>query len=219
MILKKIGLVTLVMLITIELFSQAFIGFKGGYNALRLSADSVMNKELIYGYGGGLVFKQFETKAVGLQFEVNYVQKGWKIITLDSAVYQRTMNYIEIPAFMHLNITLNRTKIYFNAGPELDILVSENSPVTEPLGADLSNERLYNGTLHKLSYGLAGGLGIMQLFSFGAIQLEVRATQSLSKVIKLDELTQFNYPQNQTFGISLAYMHAIGKTRKNKVTD
>lgn len=208
----KISIIAIIIIASTTLNAQTFLGIHGNYNYLRLSSDSAMNKEPIIGMGGGLIFKHFVVPSAGIQIEVNYMQKGWRFFMDEENYYQRNMNYIEIPVLMNAVIGKKKTRVLFLAGLFVDILHdSEISYTNEELIQSFPNQEFVTNELNKLNYGLAGGLGIKRLFSFGTIQIEGRVTQGLSRIMDMPEYRILNYTQNQTFGVSVSYMYYIGK--------
>ena len=195
---------------------QNLIGFRGFYQRATVSCDSIKMKRnitTISGVGGGIVYKHFELGPIGFQGELNYEEKGFKINNTDTTYYSQKMKYLSVPLMMHVDIGKNAVKAIFALGIYGDYLLEKPSISTNCNGNYVGIERIVNGTCNKFTFGLIGQAGIAVCSKIGVFQLEIRASQGMSKTMNLGDLALLNYLMSRTVGVSFAYMKPFGEKK------
>lgn len=212
----KFLLTTILILCLKSVDAQNLIGFRGIYQYATVSCDSVKMKRSIAtvsGVGGGLVYKHFELGPIGFQGEINYEEKGFKINNTDSTDYSQKMKYLTLPLMMHVDIGKHAVKAIFALGIYGEYLLEKPSITDNCNGNYAGIERIVNGTCNNFMFGVIGQAGIAVCSKVGVFQLEMRASQGMSKTMDLGDLALMNYIMSRTFGVSLAYMKPFGEKK------
>lgn len=155
--------------------AQTNFGLKVGVNAATVSGDTEgadLSSRLGFVAGGFLQFAV--SPSLGIQPEVNFSQKGFKLM-VEGAEATAKADYIEVPLLGVFRIPTNSAlEIGVMAGPTLGIKVSEgvsatDGDVTIDMGTDL-----FSSTDFGVAFGASVGSG-----PFG---VDVRYTLGLSDV-------------------------------------
>ena len=139
-------------------------GIKGGFLYSSLSFDKTSD---IYdahnGWTAGIFFGSKKDKSVGLQGELNLVQKGG-----DDGTGVTSLYYLQVPVL--LRVTAGGTvKAFAIVGPSFDVKIAEKSP-------DLAVVQDWNG----IDVGFMAGAG----FEIGRLVLEGRGTWGMRNIAK-----------------------------------
>lgn len=212
----KIFALLVLLCISLQAYSQnafvpeSYLGFKAGTNMSSVLFTPSVQQEMNLGFVGGLAYKYFGQRNLGIQLELNYLQAGWKE-SLDSPdSYSRRLNYLQIPFMTHGNLGKRKTRFVINLGPYVSLLLSEQEKMTldneEDAGAYYQTEADNMG-----DFGLCVGLGLLRHSSVGTIQIEGRLNQSLSSIYESGFDTTFQYSRNQTIEVALYYLFDISK--------
>lgn len=206
---------------------KTYVGIKAGGNAGSAYIEhtifnTVMNTTIEPGIQGGLFVKYFPKPRdvffkSGIQFSVNYVQKGWKQTFLTGEPsYTMNMNYLEVPLeaigyFGNKNNYFITAGFYFeylldyeqNRLPDLNNLGGQDFYTYEP---DRDNE---------IGYGARLSAGMFRDFSFGMLHLEGFFTYSFSNFIDPGDLSTETPDISNlwTAGVSLGYLIQLNKNR------
>jgi hypothetical protein len=135
--------------------------------------------------------------------------KGYRIIDINNksitTFYNRQLNYIELPFMTHIYIG-NKNRVFFNIGPKISYLLSEN------LKTDVSNfsatERAYL-VQHPFDYGLCGGFGYLVNIKGRIFQLDTRANYSLSDIFNDQKKDYFANSNNFNASVNFAWLFQV----------
>lgn len=192
---------------------QPTIGIKGGVNFSKVNFDPVVEQDITIGYTGGLVFKYFAQKNLGIQIELNYSQQGWTEKLDSTNIYSRQLNCITLPFMTHVELGKGSTKYLLNVGPTVSYVLSEKETIQL---IDTSFSKTYYGsnTLNKSKFGICVGMGLVKTTSIGSFQAEIRYNHSLSDIFNnLTELSIRSCKQ-QTLEVTISYLIDVNKFKK-----
>lgn len=174
------------------------LGARGFFSMTTVSFNPTPSPSFLYAYGGGLYFCHVSQKHLGVQIELNYVQKGWREIYADG-VYSRKLHYLELPFLTQVTAGKGMTNIIFNFGPLLSVLLTD----TEQIGDNLSALDYYGTAINNpVEFGVSAGLGLLFKTSGGHIQVEGRYSHNFLNIF---DQQIFNTSQNMSITASLTY--------------
>ena len=173
-----------------ESFPTEFhIGVGGGGVASNISFVPSIPQVLSYSYQGGVAAKYISEKHLGLIAELNLTRKGWREEfdpeTQEGFSYDRTLTYIDVPFMTHVYFG-EKTRFVINAGPQISLLIGENSYMSQPLsdhidalkkanpGAPIGVQYESMSEMKRFDYGLIGGVGMELRTGIGIFDLEGR---------------------------------------------
>ena len=191
---------------------ESYLGLKLGGNGSSVLFTPPVKQEMYFGFVGGVVYKYFGQRNLGIQLELNYLQAGWleKLDSPDS--YSRRLNYLQLPFMTHINLGKKKTRVVINLGPYVSFLLSEKEQMK--LETEDDAESYYETEIDNSGdFGLSFGLGLLRHTSIGTIQLEGRLNQGLSSVYKSGFETTFEYSRNQIIEVALYYMFDIRRKK------
>ena len=73
-----------------------------------------------------MVFRYAGHKYCAFQMELNYEHRGWA-----ENGEARSLHYVELPIFMHLNFGSDKCKWFFNLGPQIGYCVYDESQLID----------------------------------------------------------------------------------------
>jgi hypothetical protein len=119
----------------LQSFGQLSVGLRGGYSAHSIYLEPDVPSKWKQNYmlpNYGLVLIYNNENNTGLQFEINYAQKGWmeKVKEIEGSSYKRTINYIEVPVFSHFELGKKALRIVIIAGPYAAYKLSDKIDTT-----------------------------------------------------------------------------------------
>ena len=220
------------MVCTVSAQTKTYVGIKGGGQAGSAFIDHTifrnnMNTTFQYGIHSGLLVKHFAKKRdiflnAGIQFGINYIQKGWKqkFIT-DIPNYSIQMNYLEIPVEA-IGYFGNKNKFFVTAGFYFETLLNTKKsvePTENERGGSAVDFYTYESNRDRSAgYGGRASAGVFRDFSFGSIHLEGFFTYSISNFIDAGNLTDETPDISNlwTVGGSIAYLIPFGKLKMTK---
>jgi len=199
--------IVLFVFISSALFSQArldqpeiYIGTSFGATGSMVMFDPTVSQSYLLGYNGGLVFRYISEKHVGMQAELNYSQRGW---SESDSNYERQLNYVELPFMTHIYFG-NKTRFFFNIGPKVSYLISENVLVDNTVNSTQTQH--ITAVENPFDYGLCTGLGLMFKIKKNVLQLDTRANFSLSDIFSNRKVDYFDTSNNVNLSVNLAWM-------------
>lgn len=196
-----------------EFNPQTSVGIKGGTSFSTYTFTPARSQNVTMGYTGGLVLKHISQPNLGVQLELNYVQRGWTEKFASTQTYRRSLDFIEVPFMTHVVIGKKNTALMANFGPSLAFLVS-NSDSLQSVN-DMEEIGYYQKEIENpIQFGLALGFGVLQKTSLGVFQLEGRLTQSLSNVITTKQ--GLSSAKNTNLTVSVSYLINLGPATKPK---
>ncbi len=166
---------------------ELYFGAGGGAMVSNVDFSPTIPQTFKVGMLGGVSAKYISQKHLGLLAEVNFAQRGWKedYDTSTGFVYNRTLNYLEVPLMTHVYFG-NRTRFILNLGPQVSFLLGGKDTMSPELADDLAARRQENpearigeqyapmDSLNKVDYGLVGGIGMELKTGIGVFDLEGR---------------------------------------------
>jgi len=178
------------------------VGIKGGYSLAQVGFNPNSDQTLTKGITGGVVFQYIDHAHVGVQAELNYVQKGWTE-QLDSSTFRRSLNYIELPFMTHVVLGKNKSNFIINLGPSLSYLLSNKDSIYLINEADTL--RYYQKSItSNLDFGLTLGIGFAKKTAIGIFQLDGRITYNFTNIINQNQ--GLIAATNQNLIVSLSYL-------------
>ncbi|WP_281616076.1 porin family protein [Flammeovirga sp. SubArs3] len=186
-------------------------GIKGGYYSSAVAFTTApISQAPVAAPTFGVVFKYNAEKFFGLQLEATYNKIGWKEYNqenLTEFVYDRSMNYISVPALTNIYIGKKNFQFVILLGPQFDFLVGEQKEVI----GDLNDQRYdyYEREANPAVVYLAGGVGFNILTKFGHFQFEGRFAASMTDVLKNADRSSTNRTTATVGGVTLSYILPI----------
>lgn len=188
--------------------SERYLGVHAGANASTVNflpavgAISAIDPQL--GFDIGAAFRYVADRNVGVQIEVNFIQKGWKE---GANNYTRQLSYIEIPFLTHVYFG-KKLRGFVNFGPGISLLVSDTKMGREPAVL----EKQYLSVDNVFDYGLMGGLGgMVHTSNAGAYQIEARFYYGLGTVFSNRKSAYFSTSTQMNLSLNLAWFWPIKK--------
>jgi len=120
--------------------------------------------------------------------------------------YRRQLNYIELPFMTHIYIG-SKNRVFFNLGPKISYLISENTLVNET-GSSKAVQHI-TPVQHPFDYGLCAGLGILFNIKGKILQLDTRGNYSLSDVFNDQKKDYFATSNNFNASVNLAWLFQV----------
>ncbi len=182
---------------------EIYIGGTFGATGSMVTFKPTVGQTYLQGYNGGVVFRFISDKYVGFQAELNYSQRGWNE---SGDLYARQLNYIELPFMTHFYVG-NKTRFFFNIGPKISYLISENVLVDNAVG---STEVQHTTKIQNpFDYGICTGLGLLFKIKPIVIQLDTRASYSLSDIYSNNKKDYFDTSNNVSVSVNLAILFQL----------
>lgn len=181
---------------------ETYIGINGGVTGSMVYFRPTVEQEYLLAYHGGLVLRYISEKHLGIQAELNYVQKGWQELNNS---YAKRLDYIELPFMTHLYFG-NNTRIYVNIGPKIGYLIHEQELLNTNSS---SSEAQHLPVENKFDYGFAAGLGWLFNIKKQVFQIDTRANFSMSDIFSNDRRDYFDNSNNINVALSLAWLFRV----------
>ena len=174
------------------------VGFKAGYNLSQISFSPSISQEMTKTITAGVILNHFAQPYAGVQVELNYARFGW---TLSENGGSARLNYLEVPAFTHIQIGKKNAAFLLNLGPYISFLLSERKSIFLPKSQNIDQDA--NVIPNRIHYGLAAGLGYLQKTALGNFQFEARFAYGLSNILRNEPIS--NSP-NQAITACIGYL-------------
>lgn len=189
---------------------EYYVGINGGTTFSSMRFQPAIKQEMKMGMRTGGTFRYISEKHFGVQVELNYAQYGWKEVPTIQypKLYERTLNYLELPFLSHIYFNIKKTRIFFNLGPEIALFLndsekSEYAPdETRGYGKKIEN---------KFNYGICGGMGFEYRSKIGSFGIEGRYFFSLGDVFNNSKKDPFEASAPQVISASVYYLLPVGK--------
>ena len=211
---------------------SSFIGFKAGGHTSSAFIDHTIfpnsnNAGFNNGINAGILFKYLPKKRdiflhSGLQFSVNYVQKGWQQIFLNNEPpYSAEMTFIEVP-IEAIGYFGKKNNFFVTLGFYFEYLVDHKLDTLPNFDENAAADRSLVGGQdfytyeperdNEAGYGGRASGGVFREFSFGMLHLEGFFTYSISNFIDAGDLTTRTPDISNLWvaGVSLGYLFQIG---------
>ena len=197
------------------------VGGKGGASFSRVNFNPTVQQVMLPGMTAGVMFRYIEENHFGLIAELNLTQHGWKEKFEESDYkYNHRFTYLELPIMTHIFFGNKRVKGFFNAGPELNVMLGDgvSSNFAHQQAGDL--EYFINDTRHieqmtmkvknKLDYGICAGAGMeVNLNAKHSLLLEGRFYYGLTDVFPNHKTDIFSSSNSMTVTVTLGYFYRL----------
>lgn len=181
---------------------EMYLGINGGATGSMVYFKPLVEQDYLMSYHGGLVVRYISEKHLGIQAELNYVQKGWQEL---NNKYAKRLDYVELPFMTHLYFG-NNTRVYVNIGPKIGYLIHEQELLNAtPISSDAQHQSIQN----KFDYGFATGLGWLFNIKRQTFQIDTRANFSVSDIFSNERRDYFDNSKNINIALSLAWLFRI----------
>jgi opacity protein-like surface antigen len=171
------------------------VGIKAGFNYSNVYSESgddfVADGKA--GFAGGVFVSIPLNKLVGIQPELMYSQKGFKVegTFLDGKL---TTNYLDLPIHLQIKPTEN---ISILAGPQFSYLLSTKYELN---GFSATDEEDFDDDNNRATVGISAGVD----FTVQNFLISARGAWDLSKMNKDNSTSDINY-KNQVLQVTLGY--------------
>jgi len=168
---------------------------------------SVRQSKLNQGAGGFSV-RYISEKNVGLLFELNYSQRGWKEYDPDQPEkrYSRNLSYLELPAFTHLYYSAGKHfRLIANFGPQIGYFLNEKILESNIKAPD--RDFRHTATIQRrFDWGLCFGGGIEFRTGIGSFILDGRYYYGLSDIFNNTRADKYAASSNQVMIVKLTFL-------------
>lgn len=194
-------------------FKKEFqLGVSQGIVLSRVDFNPHVDQQLIQGYAGGLIFRYISEPQLGLQLEVNYLQKGWNEDLGDYGTYSRQLDMLEVPFLTHFYAGKEtRLRFQFILGPYVGYFLrtSEKIAVTDTFYYNDYYNKLIS---RKMEIGYLAGISFSYRTKLGIFELQGAYRHSLMNLFEAgDEAFVYNGSRPQSIGITVHYLVRFGK--------
>jgi hypothetical protein len=201
---------------------EFYLGAKGGIAFSRVKFKPNVEQNPYLGNSGGLIFRMISEPHVGIQFEANYLQKGWEEKPLEGMTqsYFHQLNYLEFPVMTHVNLGSKAFRFTFNIGPSVAFLLSESqgmNPSDPPIPAEPPIPYWGKPADSSVDFLFVGSLGTEYHFrKGGGFALDGRFSYSLTNIY---DGTKYGYDPSRSSGIqvTLSYLFRLNKAKKTDI--
>ena len=183
---------------------ECYVGVTGGVTGsmVYFGPKPRVPQTYLLGQTGGLVFKYIGDKNFGLQTELNYRQRGWEE---KDNLYARRLDYIELPFMTHFYFGKS-VRVHLNLGLEGSYLLKEKTLKDNTKDLEEKGYQHYTPVWNKFDYGFCGGPGLTINIKGQVIQLDIRASCSVSNIFSDAPKERFEDSHNLNAAITLAWL-------------
>lgn len=162
------------------------LGVHGGVNFSRVSFTPAIKQDLLVSNTFGLVFRHVSERNIGLQIEVNALNKGWKEVIDSIGTYSRRLSTVEVPLMAAFILGEKTVRFSFTIGTYVSYLYDEKE---KTVFNDVVRYRPYyfKPLLTKWEFGFIGGLGVEFHTSIGAFAIRASYRHGLNNIYSLKE--------------------------------
>ena len=194
------------------------VGAKGGVSLSRVNFQPSVQQKMVTGMVLGASFRYIEEKHFGLIAELNLEQRGWKenFNPLEGYSFSRQFTYLQLPLLTHIYFGSDKVRFFFNAGPEIGIMIGEktssnfdyeHAPTIEELANSYRKlEQFTEPVERRFDYGISAGLGMeVNINPKHAINLEGRFYYGLNDVFSNRKADPFQGSSSMSIMVTLGY--------------
>lgn len=194
------------------------VGAKGGVSLSRVNFQPSVQQKMVTGMVLGASFRYIEEKHFGLIAELNLEQRGWKenFNPLEGYSFSRQLTYLQLPLLTHIYFGSDKVRFFFNAGPEIGIMIGEktssnfdyeHAPTIEELANSYRKlEQFTEPVKRRFDYGISAGLGMeVNINPKHAINLEGRFYYGLNDVFSNHKADPFQGSSSMSIMVTLGY--------------
>jgi len=221
---KKLYITVVFIFCSTFAFAQFSVGAKYGNSLSFVYSTDVftpreVNDGLLRGQAFGLVMQYITQPHFGLQWEVNYVEKGWiETFGNEADIFTTRLSYIDIPILGHAYIGKKTVRYFLNAGPYLGFLISSEEERGGVFDDDEITFRYVEGRDNTLDFGIRGGLGIEIVTNIGMFHIEGAYNFGIASILEKDITPIPTRVQNQTTVITLGYLYMFNRSGGGRPT-
>lgn len=190
---------------------ESYLGINGGMNASMVWFKPTISQTYQIGKNAGLTFRYISEKNLGLQVELNFIEKGWNENNGLIDIYNRRLSYLVLPFLTHIYFG-NKARFYFELGPQLSYLLKDEVGTNYYL--DPSNVEQAQALDNQIDYGGAAGLGMYFKIGSQAYQLGARASYSLNDIFSNNKVDYFDRSNNIAVQANLSWLIQTNYKRK-----
>lgn len=199
------------------------VGAHGGVSLSNVSFYPHIKEQLLPGMQMGVSFRYAEERHVGIMAEVNIEQRGWKEnfeeLNHRFEYFHRT-TYVEVPILTHIFFGSRVVKGFFNLGPELCYMISDNIHANFDYnnpenveGFPIENrhtEQMRMKVSNRFDYGITAGAGIEFVIARRhSLMLEARYYFGLGNMFPAAKKDYFSASRGTSILVTLGYMFRI----------
>ena len=190
---------------------ELYVGVSGGATYCTTTMVPLyVDKTYKLGMDGGLVFRCITEKNFGIEVDLNYFQSGWAddYGYLQTDVYERRVDYVELPFLMHARIGKKAARFFLNAGPKFAWFVQESETISSSYMAE---EVPYYGKAVEtyFQWGVLGGLGFEVHMGPTVLGLEGRYYYGLSDMFSNAVTDPFVNSSLQQISLNLFFLFQV----------
>lgn len=166
------------------------VGVHGGVDFSTMSFRPQLNEEFLPGKEFGIFFRHVSEPHIGIQFEINVVDKGWKEVIDSVGTYTRRVNTINIPVMAAFIAGSRSLRFAFTLGPYIDYRYKDSEEIDIP---DVKQYRSHYliPFADKFEFGFAGGLAIEIYTKIGGFALKASYSHALTNLYPLNKGTYY----------------------------
>jgi opacity protein-like surface antigen len=203
-----------------DLFSNhnVSVGAKGGMTLSKVNFQSSVPQKMIGGMMLGASVRYINEKHFGLIAELNFEQRGWNedFEPLDFYSFKRQLSYLQLPLLTHIYFGSDKVRFFFNAGPEIGVMIGEKTSANFDYENALENEDFashfhptdqFSLPVHsKFDYGISASLGLeVNVAPKHAINLEGRFYYGLNDIFRNHKSDPFQGSSSMSIMVTLGY--------------
>ncbi len=194
------------------------VGAKGGMSLSRINFQSSVPQKMVGGMVIGASVRYIEENHFGLIGEINLEQRGWKedFKPLEGYSFSRQFTYLQVPLLTHIFFGSDKVRFFFNAGPEIGIMIGEKTSSNFDYKHAVDIEELANSyrkleqftepVERRFDYGISAGLGMeVNVTPKHAINLEGRFYYGLNDVFSNRKSVPFQGSSSMSIMVTLGY--------------
>ena len=227
-----------------EYRNELAVGINGGVSMSRVDFMPEVPQDFLMGPTLGITLRytgeKYFSSICAIVAEVNYAQMGWKQriwdisdqpvvnpTTNEAEAYSRKINYLQVPFFARLGWGRERQGVqaYFQVGPQLGFVMSENTEVNYDLASPYISKRTSKTVRQetmpiekKFDYGIAAGVGVeLSLRRLGHLLVEGRYYFGLGNIYGNSKRDYFAKSPYQGITIKATYLFDIVKSKNDKI--
>jgi hypothetical protein len=181
-----------------EFVPEMYIGANGGTTLSMVNFKPAVQQSYLMGYHGGMVFRYNSQNHLGVQAELNYMQRGWN----ELSGYSRRLDYVELPFMSHFYFG-RALQFYFNIGPKVALLIGNQ--VLTP-SAEISTAEQYSAIDRPIDYGFCGGFGFQLKTGKQIFLIDTRINFSTGNIFPDRMTDHFATSNNMNASLSAAWL-------------
>lgn len=197
------------------------VGAHGGVSLGRMGFSPGVTQSFLPGMTMGVRFRWAEERHVGIAAELNFSQRGWAENFGDDndLNYSRRLTYIEIPIMTHIFFGSRRVNGFFNLGPQLGYMISDNissnfdyaSPASvNGFPKNRRTEQMSMEIKNRFDYGIMAGGGVeFYINPRNSIQIEARYYYGLGNIFPSSKSDTFAASRGSMITATVAYMFRL----------